>query len=177
MSLSKTINQMGKFSGEGGSVPIYGADSINITRNNDWKVSGMSITSVSLAIWKGDQPVEYAFDFQLVAGIGDIKSRSTLVEKMRLMHSWAAHTLEGENCNSPLVVTLSLGDYIDCPGSIKTITTSASGPWEPDTNYPTSCKFSGVFLLMPGYTSGGNNVVITSKKLDASSVRSSFYRG
>jgi hypothetical protein len=175
MQLSKKINPMGKFTGQGGSVPIYGLESVTLTRDNDWKIMNVGIKSSTIALWKGDQPVEYAFDFQLVAGIGDISSRSDLNDKMKLMHSWASHT-EGENFNSPVMVKLELASYINCAGSIKRISTAAAGPWETDTGYPTACRFSGIFLMMPGYSEGSVDILKNATKLSADEVLSSFYK-
>lgn len=181
MQLSKTIGKMGKFTGEGGEIPIYGVESVILTRDNDWKIMNVGIKSATLAMWKGDQPVEYSFDFQLVAGVGDVATRSDLNDKMKLMHSWASHT-NGEKFNSPLKVKLQLANYINCAGSIKRVSTAATGPWDND-GYPTMCKFTGIFLLMPGYTDfidgkgASVDILKNATKLSASEVLSSFYKG
>jgi hypothetical protein len=170
---------MGLFKGEGGSVPIYGIDTMVLTKSSNWKVSSLGISMATLALWLGDTPVEYSFEFNIVAGVGEVSSRKALYEKMKLMHSWAAHTGEGKTVTPPVVVELVVAGYINSKGVIKNVSTAAAGPWDADSSvrYPTTCKFSGVFLLLPGYTEKGVDLVLNSSKLSASEVRSSFYRG
>lgn len=179
MPLSKVINKLGQFTGEGGVVPIYGAESLNLEKSNDWKTLDVGIISTVTALWKGDKVVEYPFNFTLYAGVGDITNRDKLYEKMKLMHSWSAHIRNSaNNVNSPVTVTLQILGYISCRGSISKITTNAKGPWENQggIRLPTSCQFSGNFLLMPGYQKSKNDLVVQSKKLSQKQVQSSFYR-
>jgi hypothetical protein len=177
MAQTKQINELGQLSGPGGSVPIYGTDTVTLDKRSTWKVSGMGPLSQTLAIWKGDEPTTHNFDFELCAGVGKVKDRDGLLKLARLAHSWAAHQ---EGNKHPPLCRLILGQYVNVTGTIMQVNTALKGPWDAKGSHaPTRIHFSGVFLMLPGYEpeSGGCDIVKMSKNFSSSQISGSFYNG
>lgn len=176
--MSKVVSKCGEFSGKGGKVPIYGMDALSLQKVSEWKVLGMGILSTTVAMWQGDTPVTWPFDFTLTAGVGEIKDRQLLYEKIKLFHSWAAHTGDGSQIKHPPLVNLIIPGYISCKGSVTRITATAKPPWDIKGKiYPTFCQFTGEFLLLPGYkpAGGGIDIVAQLTKFSSDSVAGNFY--
>lgn len=152
MSTSISIKQLGAFSGPGGRVPIFGADTLDFSNETGWSDIQAPMNQTVMT-WNGDKTPAFNFNFTIFAGVSPIKSRAQVHSAMKAMLSWAQHQAgPGDSAIPPPAVRCIIPNYISSKGAILNCTCSAKGPWESGgTPYPTSCTFSGTFLISPFY--------------------------
>lgn len=168
---------------DGEPIPIYGVDQIELSRSACWNIRNVASQSVYVMKWEGDEPVKYAFNFELVAGI-TVKTREELFKHMKTAHAMAAHQMKDGLVKSPPVCNLVLGEYINTKGLVECVTVVAKPPWgaaagmgDPSAAKPTAVTFRGTFVVAPGYTPQGIiNVDKNNQDLSAERVIGSFYK-
>ncbi len=177
----------------GKSVPIYGVETLELARSQDWNVTGILGQSYTVS-WKGANAVEHDLNFELLAGFGEVSNRKALLEYIGVFHAMCAHRNHPneKKISTPPSVQLVLSGYINCIGVMKNVRVAARGPWEISSSgpaasgdqgdtgdailLPTSATFTGTFVLIPGMTNNGL-VEVTSNTtgLAMSEVESNLY--
>jgi hypothetical protein len=176
--LSIRVNQLGYLQNvdTGASVPIYGVETLDLARSQDWNVTGILGQSYTVS-WKGANAVEHELNFELLAGFADVQDRKALMYFIGVFHAMCAHRNhpDGENIRTPPRVRLVLSGYINCIGVMKNVRVAARGPWEISSSgaaasdkdaesgsygiksglLPTSATFTGTFVLIPGMNDEG----------------------
>lgn len=154
-------------------IPIYGFDPISFSRSGKFDIESGSQAIMPIT-WQGSTVLEYQFRFELVAGI-EVKTRDELYSHMKTAQALASHTIlpNGGVAGHP-AARLFLGKYIQTRGVVKEINTEARGPYDRDLN-PTSCVFSGVFIVAPGYDAAIAQVTVNKNALSSKAVLGRFY--
>ena len=194
--LSIRVNQLGylRNTDTGKSVPIYGVETLDLARSQDWNVTGILGQSYTVS-WKGTNAVEHELNFELLAGFADVPDRKALLYFIGVFHAMCAHRdhPDGENIRTPPRVRLVLSGYINCTGVMKNVRVAARGPWEINASgpaasdkgaqsgiksglMPTSATFTGTFVLIPGMDDKGIvEVTSNTKGLSMYEVETNLY--
>ena len=193
--LSIRVNQLGYLQNvdTGASLPIYGAETLDLARSQDWNVTGILGQSYTVS-WKGANAVEHDLNFELLAGFGEVSDRRALLDYIGVFHAMCAHRNhpDGKNIITPPSVQLVLSGYINCIGVMKNVRVAARGPWEISSSgpavsgdqgdtgdailLPTSATFTGTFVLIPGMNNNGIvEVTSNTKGLAMSEVETNLY--
>lgn len=194
--LSIRVNQLGYLQNvdTGASVPIYGVETLDLARSQDWNVTGILGQSYTVS-WKGTNAVEHELNFELLAGFADVPDRKALLYFIGVFHAMCAHRdhPDGENIMTPPSVRLVISGYINCIGVMKNVRVAARGPWEISSSgpaasdkgaqsgiksglMPTSATFTGTFVLIPGMNNNGIvEVTSNTKGLSMSEVETNLY--
>lgn len=154
-------------------IPIYGCEQVDLERRTNYSYDANMISTFAVK-WKGDEALEYRFDFELVAGV-TTTDRRELYDFMKVGHALVAHQLpQGDKVLAPPPAHLILGRFINSRGFVKSCHLSASGPWDADM-FPTSCKFTGTFVIAPGYKGDVVGIEQQRRMLSSEYLLRSFY--
>ena len=172
----KKIRELGRFKGSnGGRVPIYGCESIEIGNKTNWDFSSCGVTSSAAAIWRGDDIATFNFSFELFAGLPPIPDRRSLYDAIKAMASWAQHQGEKGAILGPPGVRLIIPGYFNTMGVITECTMNAKAPWEVGKPYPTTCHFQGVFAVIPEYDGIAPKIASLDTKVSSSQIASKLF--
>lgn len=177
MDETRLIGQLGFADQQDGGtvkgIPIYGFEPITMTREGKFDMESGSQAIMPIT-WQGTTVLEYQFKFELVAGL-TVATREELFSHMRTMHALTSHTLPpGGGVAGHPAARLFLGKYIKTRGVVRSCSTEARGPYDRDL-LPTSCVFSGVFVIAPGYNAALAQVTENTRSLSSKNVLERFY--
>lgn len=172
----KTIRPLGRFSGPGGEVPIFGCESIEVGNRSNWDFYANGPSSTATAIWRGDDVATFNFSFEAFAGLAPLKTRKDLHTAIKAMAGWAQHQPpDGGVIKPPPAVKLSIPGYFRTEGTITECTMNAKAPWELGEPYPTSCHFQGVFVVLPGYEGTAIEIGKLNQKLSSEQISGNLF--
>lgn len=158
------------------TVPILGSENIPLLKESVWNTSDTGPSNKVIAVWNGDRPPEYNFNFTLFVGHPLIPSVEDLLNCAKYMNAWTSHKKgDGDIGKHPPAVTLIIDQVVNCKGVMRRCNSILQGPWI--DSLPSSIKFEGQYLLLPGYEekSQGVNLVVNAKKLSFEKILESFY--
>lgn len=165
-----------------GIVPIYGLESLPLTKTSNWQLSPANAAAVQVVTWVGDEPFSVRFDFKLTAGIiPEAPTRQQLCVLMRRFQAMASYVKDQNGyAQPPPPVRLVIGTYINCTGMLRCATCTPTRPWSTQDQTPTTCTFSVDFLAAPSYdgklvtapTPGGQ----LTQAFDSKTVASKYFR-
>jgi len=154
-------------------IPIYGMDPIILSREARFDMESGS-QAIMPVTWQGSTVLEYQFRFELVAGI-EVANRDELFKHMKTAQALVAHTISpGGGVAGPAAARLFLGKFLNTRGVVKSCTVEGKGPYDINLQ-PTSCVFTGVFAVVPGYNAILAQVEQNRNTLSASAVLERFY--
>lgn len=139
------------------TIPIFGMDAVQLSRSANWTVNA-GPTSLAVATWGGTSPLQYDFDFELTAGV-HCKTREALLNWIRAGSAMVSHCWDGSakvRVTAPPRVLLIVGDIVNSYGMVLNMNVNGKAPWSLATGQsagalPTMCRFTGSFLVAPGY--------------------------